>query len=143
MKQGRLPEDFPSRAALAAADINTFAQVRNLKGDYSEIAGVGPARAAEIDAALLAVENDVDEAETAEVTLDVAAPVEPVRPALVPETPVATPDLDLEDLKSRAAHAKPRNEALCKEIADKLGMAQQRITEAVEMLDKLIHVELS
>lgn len=141
MKQGRLPEDFPSRAALAAADINTFAQVRNLKGDYSEIAGVGPARATEIDTALQAVESDADEAEVADAEVaEVAALPETTAPT--PETPIQTPDLDLEDLKSRAAFAKPRNEALFKEIAAKLGAAQQRITEATEMLDKVIHVEL-
>lgn len=140
MKQGRLPEDFPSRAALATANINTFAQVRNLKDDYSEIAGIGPARASEIDAALAAVEGDADDAESAEVETVETAPIETVAPE--PETPIETPDLDVEDLKSRAAFAKPRNEALFEEIATRLGAAQQYITEATEMLSKVIHVEL-
>lgn len=131
MKQGSLPEDFPSHAALAVADVNTYAQVRNLKGDYSEIAGIGAARGAEIDAALVAVE---EESETAEVALAETPTA---------EVPIVTPDLDLTDLKSRVAFAKPRNESLIKEVKDTLGTAQQAITEAADALDKLIHPELS
>lgn len=136
MKQGRLPENFPGHAELAAANTHTFAQVRGLKGDYSEVPGIGPVKGSEIDAALLAVEEPTtdESGEFADAGMDEEAES---------EAPIITPDLDLEDLKSRAAFAKPRNEALMTEIASKLAMAQQCIGEATEMLDKVIHVELS
>lgn len=48
---------------------------------------------------------------------------------------------DIEDMKSRVQFAKPRNEALIKEIQSKLATAQQRITEASESLENFIHVD--
>lgn len=51
-KSGKLPDDFPHRQALADAGYDTYAKVRGLKGDYSEVGGVGEARGKEIDAAL-------------------------------------------------------------------------------------------
>lgn len=49
--QGKLPEDFPARAALEAEDITTYAQVRNVK-DLTSISGIGPATAEKIAKAL-------------------------------------------------------------------------------------------
>jgi hypothetical protein len=51
-KRGKLPEDFPHKAELDAAGYDTYAKVRKLGGDYTEVAGVGEARGKEIDAAL-------------------------------------------------------------------------------------------
>lgn len=51
-KRGKLPEDFPHRDALEAAGYDTYAKVRKLGGDYSEVEGIGEARGKEIDAAL-------------------------------------------------------------------------------------------
>lgn len=51
-KKGRLPDDFPHYAALEAAGITSYGKLRDLKGDYSSIDGIGEARAKEIDEAL-------------------------------------------------------------------------------------------
>lgn len=50
-KQGPLPDDFPGRAALEKADINTYAQLRKA-GDVTELEGIGEATAAKIEDAL-------------------------------------------------------------------------------------------
>lgn len=49
--QGKLPDDFPGLAALDAAGIHTYAQLRNA-GDVTKIAGIGEATAAKIDEAM-------------------------------------------------------------------------------------------
>lgn len=49
--KGKLPEDFPGLAALEAAGITTYAQLRKA-GDVTEIDGIGPATTAKIHAAL-------------------------------------------------------------------------------------------
>lgn len=49
--QGKLPEDFPGFAALAAADIHTYAQVRNA-GEVTAIPGIGDATAGKIAEAM-------------------------------------------------------------------------------------------
>lgn len=51
VKQGKLPENFPGHAALAEADINTYAQLRKA-GDIKEVPGIGKATAAKIAEAL-------------------------------------------------------------------------------------------
>lgn len=51
-KKGRLPEDFPHYEQLKAAGITSYGKLRDLKGDYSSIEGIGEARAKEIDEAL-------------------------------------------------------------------------------------------
>lgn len=53
-KQGKLPEDFPGRALLADAGINTFAQARKQRDGegLTAVAGVGPATAQKIEEAL-------------------------------------------------------------------------------------------
>lgn len=53
-KQGNLPDDFPGRAALADAGINTFAQVRKQRDGegLTAVAGIGEATARKIDEAL-------------------------------------------------------------------------------------------
>ena len=51
-KQGKLPKSFPHQAELEEAGITTFAQVRALKGDFSEVHGIGPAKGQEITDAL-------------------------------------------------------------------------------------------
>lgn len=50
-KKGKLPEDFPGRAALEANGITTYAQLRKA-GDVTSLIGIGPATAEKIDAAL-------------------------------------------------------------------------------------------
>jgi len=50
-KQGKLPDDFPGVAALNAAGISTYAQLRHA-GDVNDIEGIGPATAAKIEEAL-------------------------------------------------------------------------------------------
>lgn len=50
-KQGKLPDDFPGYAALAAAGISTYAQLRKA-GDVTKIEGIGPATAEKIETAL-------------------------------------------------------------------------------------------
>jgi len=50
-KQGKLPDDFPGVAALNAAGISTYAQLRNA-GDVTHIEGIGPATAVRINEAL-------------------------------------------------------------------------------------------
>ena len=49
---GKLPEDFPGRVALAAADITTYAQLRKHTGELTDIAGIGPATAEKIKDAI-------------------------------------------------------------------------------------------
>lgn len=49
--RGKLPEDFPGHAALEAAGITTYTQLRNA-GDVTEIDGIGPATAEKIGEAL-------------------------------------------------------------------------------------------
>lgn len=51
-KRGKLPDEFPHVDLLRAAGVSTYAQARNLKGDYSSVEGVAEHRGAEIDAAL-------------------------------------------------------------------------------------------
>ncbi len=51
-KRGKLPDDFPAKSHLEAAGYDTYAKVRGLKGDYSEVEGVGEVRGKEIDKAL-------------------------------------------------------------------------------------------
>lgn len=54
-QKGPLPEDFPGRAALAGAGINTFAQLRKArdsKEGLTGVTGVGAATAAAIEEAL-------------------------------------------------------------------------------------------
>ena len=51
-KRGKLPDDFPHVELLRAAGVSTYAQARNLKGDYSLVEGVAEQRGAEIDEAL-------------------------------------------------------------------------------------------
>lgn len=50
--KGKLPDDFPHRKELEAAGITSYGRVRALAGDYSSVPGIGPAKGAEIDAAL-------------------------------------------------------------------------------------------
>lgn len=49
-KKGPLPEDFPHRAILEAAGITSYGKLRD--ADLSTVEGIGPARQAEIEAAL-------------------------------------------------------------------------------------------
>ena len=49
-KNGPLPDDFPGRAALAEADINTYAQAR--KADFTQVPGIVDATARKIAEAL-------------------------------------------------------------------------------------------
>lgn len=53
-KRGKLPEDFPGRAALEANDITTYAQVRKAveKDQLTELNGIGAATAEKIKAEL-------------------------------------------------------------------------------------------
>lgn len=51
-KRGKLPADFPGHAALEAAGVTSYGKLRALKGDYSEVPGVGDATAAKIKEAL-------------------------------------------------------------------------------------------
>jgi hypothetical protein len=55
----KLPDDFPHVDLLRAADLETYGEVRALEGNYKDVAGVGDAKGAEIDAAL-----EADAAET-------------------------------------------------------------------------------
>lgn len=66
-KQGKLPEDFPGLAALDAAGIHTFAQLRKA-GDVTEIPGIGKATAEKIDEAVNAAETTLDDAEGGQTT---------------------------------------------------------------------------
>jgi hypothetical protein len=50
--RGQLPEDFPGKAALAEAGINTYGQLRKYTGDLTEISGIGPATAEKIKDAI-------------------------------------------------------------------------------------------
>jgi hypothetical protein len=52
--KGKLPEDFPGRAALEAGGVTTYAQVRKLRdGDgLTSVAGVGDATASQIEEAI-------------------------------------------------------------------------------------------
>ena len=50
-KSGKLPNDFPGRAALESAGITTYAQLRK-GGDLGEIEGIGPSTKEKIDEAL-------------------------------------------------------------------------------------------
>jgi len=50
--RGQLPEDFPGKAALAEAGINTYGQLRKYTGDFTDIAGIGPATAEKIKDAI-------------------------------------------------------------------------------------------
>lgn len=53
--EGRLPEGFPSRQALAGAGINTFSQLRKARdaeGGLTAVTGIGDASAAKIEEAL-------------------------------------------------------------------------------------------
>lgn len=49
--QGKLPDGFPNKAALEAAGITTYAQLRKA-GDVTSIEGIGPASKEKIDAAI-------------------------------------------------------------------------------------------
>lgn len=49
--KGALPDDFPGHAALAAADITTYAQLRKAD-DVTQIVGIGEATAKKIAEAL-------------------------------------------------------------------------------------------
>lgn len=49
--RGRLPEDFPGHAALAAAGVDTYGKLRKVS-DLTEIEGIGPATAEKIQEAL-------------------------------------------------------------------------------------------
>ena len=49
--KGKLPEDFPGHAALEAAGITTYAQLRKA-GDVTEVPGIGKATAEKIADAL-------------------------------------------------------------------------------------------
>lgn len=51
-KKGSLPKDFPHFKELEAAGITSYGKLRSLGGDYSSVSGIGPAKGAEIDAAL-------------------------------------------------------------------------------------------
>lgn len=51
-KRGKLPDDFPHVELLRAGGVSTYAQARNLKGDYGSVEGVAEQRGAEIDEAL-------------------------------------------------------------------------------------------
>lgn len=51
-KRGTLPEDFPHRAILESAGITSYGKLR--EADLSTVDGIGPARQAEIEAALKA-----------------------------------------------------------------------------------------
>lgn len=51
-KRGKLPDDFPHVELLRAAGVSTYAQARNLKGDYGSVDGIAETRGAEIDHAL-------------------------------------------------------------------------------------------
>lgn len=51
-KSGKLPDDFPHRQALADAGYDTYSKVRGLKGDYTNISGIGEAKSKDIDEAL-------------------------------------------------------------------------------------------
>lgn len=55
--KGKLPDDFPGHAALVEAGINTYGQLRKA-GDVTAIAGIGPATAEKITAALAAAPAD-------------------------------------------------------------------------------------
>jgi len=53
VKQGKLPEDFPHRAALEAAGINTYAQARKAhESGFADVHGIGEAKGNEIGDAL-------------------------------------------------------------------------------------------
>lgn len=49
--KGKLPDDFPGKAALEAEGITTYAKLRKA-GDVTEVPGIGPATKAKIDEAL-------------------------------------------------------------------------------------------
>lgn len=51
IKRGKLPEDFPGRAALEAAGVNTYAQARAV-AELTDITGIGAATAKKILEAL-------------------------------------------------------------------------------------------
>lgn len=53
-KRGKLPEDFPGRAALEEADLGTYAKVRKAKerDELKDVAGIGPATIERIEAEL-------------------------------------------------------------------------------------------
>lgn len=63
LAKGSLPDDFPGRAALADAGVNTFTQLRKF-GDVTEIAGIGPATAEKIATALAEADAAAAEAAT-------------------------------------------------------------------------------
>lgn len=50
--KGQLPDDFPGRAKLADAGINTYAQARKAEEGLEQIEGIGPQTATQIRAAL-------------------------------------------------------------------------------------------
>lgn len=53
VRQGRLADDFPHRAALEAAGINTYGQARKAhESGWADVHGIGEARASEIGDAL-------------------------------------------------------------------------------------------
>ncbi len=56
LKQGHLPDDFPGRAALAEADINTYAQTRKQRDSeegLTGVPGIGKATATKIEERLI------------------------------------------------------------------------------------------
>lgn len=64
---GKLPEDFPHRAALEAEGITTFAKLRKA-GDMTEIPGIGPKSAADIADALAAAEGGDENTDPGQTT---------------------------------------------------------------------------
>lgn len=67
--RGKLPEDFPGKAALEAAGITTYAQLRDA-GDVTEIEGIGPATKEKIDERLAGDGADAPERTTEERAVD-------------------------------------------------------------------------